>query len=59
MRFALAAAAIYLPSRGKIRLERKKLELNQLLRQTAEEHRDLFARGGVELDVAIVDQPFI
>src|ERR1700687_601457 len=44
-------------SRGKIRLQHTRLELNELLRQTAKNHRSLFARSGIDLDVSIVDQP--
>src|SRR6202158_1688712 len=44
-------------SRGKIRLQHTRLELNELLLQTAKNHRSLFARSGVDLDVSIVDQP--
>ncbi len=44
-------------SRGKTRLHRERLELNELVRRTAEDHRELFTRNGIELAVAVPGQP--
>ncbi len=38
-------------TRGKVRLRRERLELCELVRRTAEDHRALFAAGGIELEV--------
>ena len=42
-------------SRGKINLQRERLDLCDLARRTAEDHRSLFAKEGVELEVRTVD----
>ena len=39
-------------SRGKIRLQLERIELGSLIRRTADDHRDLFARNGIELQVS-------
>ncbi len=44
-------------SRGKIRLQRERLELNGLVRRVADDHREQFTRNGVALEVAICDEP--
>jgi PAS domain S-box-containing protein len=44
-------------SRGKIRLQRERLELNGLILRTAEDHREDFANGGIGLDVAVAEGP--
>ena len=42
-------------SRGKVNLQRERLELCELVRRTVEDHRSLFQRSGVALDVRIPD----
>ena len=44
-------------SRGKIRLQRERLELNELARRCGEDQRPEFARNGVELEVVATEQP--
>jgi two-component system CheB/CheR fusion protein len=44
-------------SRGKVRLRRERLDLGELARRTAEDHRDLFARSGVHLDLDVAAEP--
>jgi PAS domain S-box-containing protein len=44
-------------SRGKIRLQRERLEINELVRRCAEDQLSVFARNGVELDVVASEQP--
>jgi PAS domain S-box-containing protein len=40
-------------SRGKIRLVRERIELNHLVRHTAEDHRPLFEQRGIALEVRL------
>ena len=44
-------------SRGKITLQRERLDLCDLVRRTAEDHRSLFAKEGVDLEVHTAAQP--
>ena len=44
-------------SRGKITLQRERVDLNALARGTAEDHRDVFARHSVELEVEGAGEP--
>lgn len=44
-------------SRGKINLQRERLDLGALVRRTAEDHRELFNRSGIALQVALPEQP--
>lgn len=44
-------------SRGKINLQRERLDLCTLVRRTAEDHRELFTRNGIALHVALPEQP--
>ncbi|MGZ3417328.1 MAG: hybrid sensor histidine kinase/response regulator [Polyangiales bacterium] len=44
-------------TRGKITLQRQRVELNALLRSAADDNRELFARRGLELEVVAADQP--
>jgi hypothetical protein len=39
-------------SRGKIRLQRERIELNRIVRGTGEDLHEVFRRNGVELDVS-------
>jgi PAS domain S-box-containing protein len=43
-------------ARGKLRLVRQPLDLNQLVRRVAEDQRSVLARGGVELGLEIGDE---
>jgi two-component system CheB/CheR fusion protein len=44
-------------SRGKIRLERRRVELNDLVRRTIDDHRSLFEENGVRLDCKFGPEP--
>jgi two-component system CheB/CheR fusion protein len=44
-------------SQGKIRLERRRVELNDLVRQTVDDHRSLFEENGVRLDTTLTGTP--
>jgi two-component system CheB/CheR fusion protein len=44
-------------SRGKIRLERRRVELNDLVRRTVDDHRSLFEENGVRLDCKLGREP--
>jgi two-component system CheB/CheR fusion protein len=44
-------------SRGKIRLERRRVELNDLVRRTVDDHRSLFEENGVRLDCRLGPEP--
>jgi two-component system CheB/CheR fusion protein len=44
-------------SRGKIRLERRRVELNDLVRRTVDDHRSLFEREGVRLESKLSPTP--
>ena len=44
-------------SRGKIRLERRRAELNDLVRRTVDDHRSLFEENGVRLDCKLGPEP--
>ena len=44
-------------SRGKIRLERRRVELNELVRRTVEDHRSLFEENGVALESKLAHEP--
>jgi PAS domain S-box-containing protein len=43
-------------SRGKIELQMAPLELGELVRRTVEDHRSIFAKGGIELGATIPDR---
>ena len=43
-------------SRNKIKLQRQQLELNELVRQTLEDHRSLFEINGVQLEAAFAPE---
>ncbi|HMA97431.1 MAG TPA: PAS domain S-box protein [Polyangiaceae bacterium] len=44
-------------SRGKINLQRERIDLGALVRRTAEDHRELFSRNEIELRVAVSPEP--
>ncbi len=44
-------------SRGKIRLQRERLDLCSLVRRTAEDHRSEFERSGVRFELALEEAP--
>jgi PAS domain S-box-containing protein len=44
-------------TRGKIQLQRRRLELNELVRRTLEDHRALFETAGVRLELAPAREP--
>jgi signal transduction histidine kinase/CheY-like chemotaxis protein len=44
-------------SRGKIRLQRERVELNRIVRGTGEDLREVFRRNGVELQVSTGPEP--
>jgi PAS domain S-box-containing protein len=44
-------------SRGKIQLRRQPLELGELVRRSAEDLRELFVAGGIDLGLALPDTP--
>jgi PAS domain S-box-containing protein len=44
-------------SRGKLRLRLESVELRDLVRHASEDHEELFARNGVELQVALGGEP--
>jgi PAS domain S-box-containing protein len=44
-------------SRGKIVLQRERVDLNAIARRTTEDHRELFARAGVELEIVEPGEP--
>lgn len=44
-------------SRGKITLQRERMDLNAVARGTAEDHREVFARNGVELEIDVGGEP--
>jgi two-component system CheB/CheR fusion protein len=44
-------------SRGKIRLQRERFELNALVRRTAEDQRSVFGKAGVALEVHASEHP--
>ncbi len=44
-------------SRGKIRLQRERFDLNALTRRSAEDQRSVFEKAGVRLDVHASEQP--
>ena len=44
-------------SRGKIRLERRRVELNDLVRRTVEDHRSLFEENGVAIESKFAPEP--
>jgi PAS domain S-box-containing protein len=44
-------------TRGKIQLQRRRLELNELVRRTIEDHRALFETAGVRLELTPALQP--
>jgi CheY-like chemotaxis protein len=44
-------------SRGKIRLQRERIELNRIVRGTAEDLREVFRRNGIELKVSVIREP--
>jgi PAS domain S-box-containing protein len=46
-------------SRGKIRLQCERLDLPALVAGTAEDHRELFAKSGITLDVIAVDESIV
>jgi two-component system CheB/CheR fusion protein len=44
-------------SRGKIRLERRRVELNDLVRRTVDDHRSLFEKNGVAIESKFAPEP--
>jgi PAS domain S-box-containing protein len=44
---------------GKIRLQRERVDLGELARRTAEDHRAAFAKNGVRLEVTVAAEPVI
>jgi signal transduction histidine kinase len=44
-------------TRGRIQIQRERLELNEIVRGTAEDHREQFAQGGIALEVDVCDAP--
>jgi PAS domain S-box-containing protein len=44
-------------SRGKISLGRERVDLNAVARATAEDHREIFTRNGIDLEVDIALEP--
>ena len=44
-------------SRGKIRLQRERVDLGRIVRGTAEDQREIFLRNGIELHVSVVSEP--
>ncbi len=44
-------------SRGKIRLQRQRVELNDLVRRTVEDHRSLYEKNGVRLESKLAPGP--
>jgi two-component system CheB/CheR fusion protein len=46
-------------TRGKVRLQRERVDLGELARRAVEDHRDLFAACGVRLEVRAAAEPVI
>jgi two-component system CheB/CheR fusion protein len=46
-------------SRGKIRLERRRVELNDLVRRTVDDHRSLFEENGVAIESQLAPEPLL
>jgi PAS domain S-box-containing protein len=44
-------------ARGKVRLQRQRLDLGRLARRVAEDHRSVFARSGLELELQVGEAP--
>ena len=44
-------------ARGKVRLKREKVDLQALVRQVAEDHKAMFEKNGLELEVLLADEP--
>jgi PAS domain S-box-containing protein len=44
---------------GKIRLRRERVELQAVARHAVEDHRDVFAKNGVRLEVVCADEPVV
>lgn len=44
-------------SRGKVNLQRERVDLSALVRGTAEDHREVYSRSGVELEVEEAGEP--
>jgi two-component system, chemotaxis family, CheB/CheR fusion protein len=44
-------------SKGKLQVERQRMDLRELAQRTAEDHRDLFTTREVALEVALPDEP--
>jgi PAS domain S-box-containing protein len=44
-------------SRGKIRLQRGRVDLGRIVRGTAEDQREIFLSNGIELHVSVVSEP--
>jgi CheY-like chemotaxis protein len=44
-------------SRGKIRLQRERVDLGRIVRATAEDQREIFLSNGIELHVSVVSEP--
>jgi signal transduction histidine kinase len=44
-------------SRGKVRLQRERVDLGRLVLGTAEDQREIFRRNGIELHVSLVGEP--
>lgn len=43
-------------ARGKIRLQRERIDLGPLVARTADDHRDVYAAAGIALDVRVPDE---
>ncbi|HET7754820.1 MAG TPA: ATP-binding protein [Anaeromyxobacteraceae bacterium] len=46
-------------ARGKIRLQRERVDLCALARRTVEDHREVFARNGVDLELVLPDEELV
>jgi PAS domain S-box-containing protein len=46
-------------SRGKIRLQRSKFDVRQLVQRTVEDYRSLFADKGINLEIQVTERPLV
>jgi PAS domain S-box-containing protein len=46
-------------TRGKVRLQRERVDLGELARRTVEDHRDVFANSGVRLELSVATEPVV
>ena len=44
-------------ARGKVRLQRERVELGALVRRTAQDFREVFARSGIDFEVQVPERP--